>query len=231
MVKGDEPLHQHEGVGEAEIFMRRLRKLREKLNLSRYQVAKRAGLTSTQVKDFEEGRNKNPELRTIEKFAAALRVSPYDLLRDRGESAFLESSPPGGRVVEIETVTSRAYQGPGRQSAGREHFRLKHPDPEECFFIIRFYDDSMLPEICPGDLLLIDKAVSVADGQIGFVSVSGRRTVRTIWRLKGGRILLKPDNPAHRQEVFASGEVEFLGQVVEIVERKLTRQVPIRRFG
>lgn len=224
-------MHRDGAVGEAEVFRRRLRKLREKLDLSRYEVAKRAGLTSTQVKEFEEGRNTNPELKTIEKFASAFRVSPCDLLRDTEEAGPPESSPLGGRVVQIETVISESYRGPARQSGDQEHFHLKHPDPQECFIVVRFYDDSMLPEIYPGDLLLIDSAASVPDGQIGFVSVSGRRTVRTIWRLKGDSLLLKPDNPAYREEVVSSTQVTFLGQVMEIVERKLAREVPIRRLG
>lgn len=63
---------------------RRIRALREQLDISQEQLAERAGLHWTYVSGIERGR-RNPGLNTLGRLAKALRVSLADLLTGLGK--------------------------------------------------------------------------------------------------------------------------------------------------
>jgi transcriptional regulator with XRE-family HTH domain len=58
---------------------RRLKKLREARDLSRAELAERAGISREYVRKLEAGRQ-DPTVGTLQKIARALRVSVTDLL-------------------------------------------------------------------------------------------------------------------------------------------------------
>ena len=67
-----------------EAFGERLRELRLRIGLSQEELGDAAGLDRTYVSSCERGR-RNVSIETICKFAAALRVSPHELLREVGQ--------------------------------------------------------------------------------------------------------------------------------------------------
>ena len=58
----------------------RLKELRQKLNLSQTELGKRAGIHPVTICEWENGRTEGIKLQSVQKLAAALKVTPNELL-------------------------------------------------------------------------------------------------------------------------------------------------------
>jgi len=65
---------------------RNLRSARERRDLTQEQVAERSGVHATEVSRIEAGK-RDPKVSTLERLAAAVEVSPGELLRKPSPSA------------------------------------------------------------------------------------------------------------------------------------------------
>lgn len=86
--------------------------------------------------------------------------------------------------------------------------------PEKTYFL-RASGESMLGAgIMPGDLLVVEKAEDAPSGRIVIADVDGEVTVKRLQR-RGGRVLLRPANPAY-QDINITGrdDARIVGVVV-----------------
>ena len=63
----------------------RMKEYRERENISMNQLAKKAGISQSLVCDIENGKVKNPGVRTMKRIADALNCSLDDLVTEDGE--------------------------------------------------------------------------------------------------------------------------------------------------
>lgn len=70
-----------------------------------------------------------------------------------------------------------------------------------------------------GDILVVDRALSPADGNIIIAAVNGEFTVKRL-EIRDGSVRLLPENPAYRPiELCKSDEAEFFGVVTWVIKQ------------
>ena len=87
-------------------------------------------------------------------------------------------------------------------------------------FFVKVQGDSMVGAgICDGDLLVVDRSLRPADGDVIVASVDGDFTVKTYRRDKDG-IRLEPANPAYPVIRLRAGqELDYFGKVTTCIHR------------
>ncbi len=85
-------------------------------------------------------------------------------------------------------------------------------------FLVRVRGDSMVDAgIKSGDMLIVDKSLDAADGDIVIAAVDGAFTVKR-YRQTGGRLRLVAENPNHATiEIDDANSVEIWGVVVHVI--------------
>lgn len=84
-------------------------------------------------------------------------------------------------------------------------------------FALRVRGESMLGAgILPGDIVIVRKDASAANGDIVVALVDDEATVKRLRRASGGRIELRPENPEFSVIVRHASEVTLLGKVIEV---------------
>jgi DNA polymerase V len=96
---------------------------------------------------------------------------------------------------------------------------VKHPAGT---FFVRAGGDSMVPAgIMPGDILVVDRSLEAADGNIVIAAVDGEFTVKYL-RKKGGKLQLAAANPAYKPIDFAGeNELQIFGVVTAAIHQFL----------
>lgn len=94
-------------------------------------------------------------------------------------------------------------------------YLIKHP---AATFFVRVTGDSMIGAgIHSGDLLVVDRALSPADGNVVIAAVNGELTVKRLHR-KNGEIFLAPENSAYKPIPISDGtSFEVWGVVTSVV--------------
>ncbi|MGB4270439.1 MAG: translesion error-prone DNA polymerase V autoproteolytic subunit [Spirochaetota bacterium] len=93
-------------------------------------------------------------------------------------------------------------------------YLIHHP---AATFFVRVSGDSMAPLICHGDILVVDKALTPASGNIVIAAVDGELTVKRLVA-NGETMMLVPDNEAY-QPIALTPQVDCTvwGVVVHII--------------
>lgn len=94
-------------------------------------------------------------------------------------------------------------------------YLVRHP---EATFFMRAQGESMIGAgIHDGDLLVVDRAVEPAHNRVAIVEVDGELTVKRLW-LRGGRVVLAPENPEYSPlDVTGREDVRVWGVVTYVV--------------
>lgn len=202
------------------------------LGWKRYRLAKEAGLTATQVKEIEEGTNRNPEMATVNKLAKALGVSPGALLDGADIS---ESSPPWSAgadhdeprpvhavMVPVQAIVVGGMPEEAEEGGDVTEYPLLHHLYKKGRYVIRIRGESMWPNYWHGDLVLVEPVTRIEDGKVAVVRIGGESTVKRFFRSrrKGGGCSLKADNtnPSYRPIEAEDGDYEIVARVLKIVE-------------
>lgn len=90
----------------------------------------------------------------------------------------------------------------------------------EATFFVRVKGHSMTGAgIADGDLLVVDRALEAAGGDIVVAVVDGELTVKRLWR-RGGRVRLLAENPAFAPIELKDGqELAVWGVVTSVIRR------------
>ena len=96
---------------------------------------------------------------------------------------------------------------------------VKHP---QATFYIRVRGESMRDAgILDGSVVLVDRAITPADGHIVLAVIDGDFTCKRLY-LRGGRMRLKPENPTYPDIVPREGQqVEVWGVVVAHIHQHI----------
>lgn len=87
-------------------------------------------------------------------------------------------------------------------------------------FFVRVEGESMIGVgIHDGDLLVVDRSLTPANGDVVIAAVDGEFTVKTL-RKAGRNIALEPANPKFPTITFTSGqEVQLFGKVTAVIHK------------
>jgi len=128
---------------------------------------------------------------------------------------------PGG-VVELRLAGRVAAGKPIEAILDYETVKV----PEELLgrgenFALRVKGDSMVGDgICDGDVIVVRRARGAENGQTVVTLINGQEaTVKRFRRNEDGTVTLSPANPAYKEMVYQSGEVEIQGIVVGLLRK------------
>ena len=156
-------------------------------------------------------------------------VAEGKLAKSPGRSRGYRLPAGGGRLPDVRLVPQL-----GRVQAGGPREAIEDPDgwlaveglqDDEEMFALTVRGESMTGAgILPGDVVVVRRQDTARDGEIVVALVRDEATVKRL-RLRDGRVVLQPENPAFAPLVFApavSGpdtEIRILGRVVEVRRR------------
>lgn len=182
---------------------------------------------------FEEvGRGLNlRSLATVHKHISTLERKGF-LRRGYNQSRSLE---PGPKYVQ-EMRRSRQERGGavtlpllGRIAAGRpveaapqnESISLSDFAGKKDVFVLQVRGDSMIDEhIMDGDYIVVQKAETVADGEMAVALVGGTEsTLKRLYREPGGLIRLQPSNTQLTPIRVPAADVTVQGKVIGVLRR------------
>ncbi len=194
-----------------------IKRLREEKGLSQDALAKLTGYTDrSSITKIEKGQVDLQQSK-IELFARALGTTSRDLVGD------IDSSLPKKKGITINVL--------GRVAAGIPIEAIENIiDTEEIteelartgnFFGLQIHGDSMIPNICDGDIVIVRQQEDAENGEIVIATVNGTdATCKRLRKYKGG-IELIANNPTYEPLDFSNQEiiekpVKIVGKVVEL---------------
>ena len=123
-----------------------------------------------------------------------------------------EGIPVLGKVVAGYPVISEEFI--------LERINFSKYSDDERYFLLRVSGDSMVDRnIHEGDYILVDRKVSVNDGDVGVFRVNDEVTVKTFER-RGSEIFLKPENRNYEPiKVKKDDFFEVIGRVVLVLRK------------
>ena len=130
----------------------------------------------------------------------------------------------GRSALKIPLVTSRVAAGfpsPAGDFIDKtldlNEFLIRHP---AATFFVRVEGESMIEcGIHPGDILIVDKALEPADGNIVIAALDGDFTVKR-FRAREGKCFLLAENPAFAPlEITGEMRLEIWGVVTYVIHK------------
>lgn len=200
------------------IFSKNLRHYVERTGKPQKEVAKELGVNQ---KTFNGWLNliSTPKAGTIQKLADYFEIGKSDLLDDK--SSISATQPPKGIVINVF----------GKVSAGIPIEMIEDiVDQEEItedmalkgtYFGIKIKGDSMIPNICDGDTVIVRWQDDAENGETVIATVNGSdATCKRLRKHKDG-IELIANNPNYEPMYYSNDEIEnkpvrILGKVVEL---------------
>jgi len=169
-------------------------------------------------------------LATVHKHITLLERKHY-LKRGFNQSRSLELTPryfqeqrkhrPSGAVLDIPLMGRIAAGAPVEAVAGRERLDLSDFARQENLFALEVRGDSMIDEhILSGDLVLVEKAPEVRDGDLVVALVrDSETTLKRFYREPGEVARLQPANPAMQAIRVPLSDLQIQGRVLAVLRK------------
>ncbi len=168
-------------------------------------------------------------LATVHKHIAALTTKNY-LKRGFNQSRSLELGPKyvqeNRRQREISSLEVPLL---GRIAAGmpveavEQRATLSFADfvGHPGTFALEVRGESMIGDhICDGDMVLVESANEVRDGEIVVALVAGTETtLKRFYREPGGRVRLQPANPSLQPIIVPAADVKIQGRLLAVLRK------------
>ena len=193
-----------------------LRQQRIAHGLTQQELGEKVGLKKEAIYKYEKGIVVNPKRSLIEKLAIIFNVSPSYLL---GIDGNIETKavriPVLGRVVAGIPIEAT------ENILGYEEI-TEHMAATGEYFALRIKGDSMCPNICDGDIVIVKKQETVENGDIAVVLINGRdATVKKVKISGNGITLIGFNLSVYEPHFYTSEEIEkrpvtIIGKVVEL---------------
>ena len=192
--------------------------LREKLGLSQEELAIIVGYRDrSSIAKIESGKVDLAQSK-IAAFAAALHVSPAELMgvENREEPSLPKNILPMPKMKKLPLVGSIAC---GQPILAEEHIEdyLQVPEGIHADFCLQCRGDSMInARIFDGDIVYVRQQNTVENGEIAAVLVGTEATLKRV-KLFEDHIALEPENPLYKPLVYWEQEMEqvrILGKAV-----------------
>lgn len=175
-----------------------IREIRKSKGMSQKELADACCVHQTAVSQWEKGRT-TPDINSLKMLSEVLGVSVETLIG--GEKKTDENKIRGFEKINAESIIHHLGKS--------EHFALA------------VTDDSMIPTLLPGDMVIINRNIPSENGDLVAVTIgNGDAMIKRIIK-KDTSILLVSDNSGYEPMVFSYGEfynlpVSVLGRVTEL---------------
>ncbi|MFQ6077706.1 MAG: transcriptional repressor LexA [Thermodesulfobacteriota bacterium] len=189
------------------------------------------------VKEFTLESGYPPSVREIGRHFDIYPRAAFDHLKALERKGYLRRRQAKSRGIEILDFTERRSgisirKVPvlGRVAAGKPTLAVENIEDVvplardwaegEEVFLLRVKGESMSPYILPGDYVLVRCQPSADNGDVVVALIDDEATVKRFF-LKGGEVLLKPDNEVWEAVTVREGDRGFqiLGKVIGIFRR------------
>ena len=189
------------------------------------------------VKEFTLESGYPPSVREIGRHFHIYPRAAFDHLKALERKGYLRRKQTTSRGIELLDFTERSpgisiREVPvlGRVAAGKPTLAVENIEDVvplardwaggEEVFLLRVKGESMSPYILPGDYVLVRCQASADNGDVVVALIDDEATVKRFF-LKGGEVLLKPENEAWEAVTLRKGSRGFqiLGKVIGIFRR------------
>ena len=203
-------------LGNKEIMARNIQYYMSKYDKTRQDMCEALGVKYTTFTDWVKG-NSYPRIDKIELMANYFGITKADLVENH------IGNPKAKQGVTINVLGSVAA---GIPISAIEDIIDTEEITEELaqtgqFFGLKIKGDSMIPNICDGDIVIVRQQEDAESGDIVIATVNGdEATCKRLRKYKGG-IELISNNPSFKPFEFSNKEIEqkpvrIIGKVVEL---------------
>ena len=224
----------------------RIKERRRILNLTGAQLAEIADVSQPYISSIERG-IQEPSRRALLSLAKALKTSAAYLLGESDDpetislsgSVFISSDDDLNRAIWIPVLDPDALRnfcarvgGINKAPVWTPRYRYPLIDEEVIsqsdsadFYIVPAVNNSMMPEIAEGDLILFDKRASQDTGKIVVLCLNGNLMIRGIIKNQD-KIILRARNWQEFKdiEVTAGDRIHVFGVVISVIP-------PMKKIG
>lgn len=195
----------------------RIKERRTTMGFTQEELGEKLGLQKSAIAKYENGRVENIKRSVIADMARILNCSPSYLM------GWDDSSKPSRKGVIINVL--------GRVAAGIPIDAVEDIiDTEEIteelaktgeFFGLQIHGDSMIPNICDGDIVIVRQQDDAESGDIVIATINGDEATCKRLRKYYGGIELISNNPSYKPFEFSNEEIQskpvrIIGKVVEL---------------
>lgn len=194
---------------------RRIRQAREAKGITQDELGKRCGTTKQTIFKYENGIITNIPLDRLERIAEILEVLPEDLM---GWNRQDEIVRPVGKIALLGRI---ACGSPILAEENIEEY-ITLPSGIRADYVLRCRGDSMVEAgIRDGDIVFIRQTPDVDDGQIAAVRLGDDATLKRVFHLQDGVMLMAEDKERTRRTFIGSqrAEMEIMGQAVAYLHK------------
>ena len=184
-----------------------IKSLREKRGMSQETLAAKTGYKDrSSIAKVESGKVDLSQSK-IAAFAAALGVTPAELMGIEDVSFLPTNIIPMPQMRPLPLVGGIACGKPVLAVENIEE-TVEAPEHVRADFALRCKGDSMInARIYDGDIVYIRKQPTVDNGQIAAVLIDDEATLKRV-QIYNDHIVLKPENPLYKPLVFWDEEME-----------------------
>lgn len=190
-----------------------IKELRLKKGITQNELAALCGVHQTAVSQWEKGRTL-PDKKTLIRLSDIFGVS-LDILMGKQEQSRKKNLIPVLGYVRAGTPMEAIENVLGYEEITNEMAVSGE------YFGLSVRGESMMPRICPGDVVIVRKQTYIESGEIAVVLINDLdATVKKIIK-KGTSITLVPFNTSYDPLIFSADEiatlpVRIIGKVVEL---------------
>lgn len=207
----------------------RLRRLRERVQMTQADVEEAAGIAVSVISRYERDVI-TPGWAQIEKILKALNATPCELFEDyclelnkndtqnTFEVEYFGRRPDAGKDAETPDLTLRF-----RKSSQLVDL-LKIAAVDKRYALVRASTDSMIPDIYPNDLMLSDREMKLKTGHVVAGYLGGEPTIGRVIR-HAGQLLLVRSNRRYSVVQFDKNYWDHRGTIVYVLRNLSERQM------
>lgn len=206
----------------------RIRAKRRELNISQIELAKKVGITQGALSHLESGRNETSK--ELPQIALALGVDVHWLLTGQNLQANIPSYTEihdwdSNTPIEDDEASIIFYKDFHLQCGGglenlvesNEHRRLRMSKStlkrlgieQELAFAATAQDNSMMPTICDGDTVFVDRGrKNIKDGKAFAIEHGGLFRIKRLYKVPNGGVRIVSDNhQEYPEEILTAQDI------------------------
>ncbi len=193
---------------------RRIKYFRQRLGISQFELSQRSNISQASIARIEANQQKNLKTQTIEKLAAGLGVSFSQIIEEPTivkEDSAAYSTPRILPVIESTQIDKlQDLKGLSTLIERADSFEPSLSFDQSAFYLKAADDFLSSPVINEGDLLLIEPAVQVKDGDVVLFLSREQRAIGKIYHHLSMSIL-QPLSHGVQPIVFYKKDIKRLG--------------------
>jgi transcriptional regulator with XRE-family HTH domain len=146
---------------------KRLKYYREQIGLSQIDLSEKSGISQASIARIESGKQKNLKRETMKRLADGLGISLTQLMEPLMVVSEEEAAYGSARAVPVMDIKDMdLMKWPGASARKAETFEASLSSDRNAFYLKVTADITVRPVIEEGDLLLIEPAAEIGEGDM-----------------------------------------------------------------